>query len=122
MEYKYSKKEVKIFRRVVKDYMNVKKLIDRKIIDGYTWQRLYDYLWGKPEFQITNTDFNEGVNYIDFNYKDMCLTLYRDGCDDISGKIYLGDTIEVWNDEDLYYIDTFNNLKEIKKIIKKEDE
>lgn len=118
----YTKKEVKIFRRVVKDYANVKKIIDKKVAQGYTWQRLYDYLWGKPCFQITNKYFGEDVSYIDFNYKDMCLSIYRDGYDDISGKIYLGDTIEVWNDEDLYYIDTFNNIKEIKNIIKKEDE
>lgn len=114
---KYTKKEVKIFRRVVKDYEVVKKLITKKIKQGYTWERLYDYLWGKNVFQITNTQFNDSINYIDFNYKDMCLTIYKEG-----DSIYLGDTIEVWNDEDLYYIDTFNNVKEIKKIIKKEDE
>lgn len=114
---KYTKKEVKIFRRVVKDYANVKKVIDKKVAQGYTWQRLYDYLWGKPCFQITNKTFSDDVDYIDFNYKDMCLSLYKNN--DI---IYLGASIEVWNDEDLYCIDTFNSINDIKKVIKKEDE
>ena len=118
---KYTKKEVKIFRRVVKDYEVVKRLINKKIRQGFTWERLYDYLWGKSCFQITNTQFNDKIDYIDFNYKDMCLSVYKETTPE-GDNIYLGDSIEVWNDEELYYIDTFNSLSDIKKIIKKEDE
>ena len=44
----------------------------------------------------------------------MCLSIYQhEDC-----KPYLGDTLEVWNDKDMYYIDTFNHTKEIEEIVK----
>ena len=106
----FSEKDIEIFKRVIKDYETLKKEVDDRIKKGYTLENLSDYIRHLNSCNITNVD----LKYIDFNYCDMCISIYQDNRED---RPYLGDTIEVWNDEEVGYIGTFNNINEIKKIV-----
>lgn len=105
----YNKEDIKILKRVIKDYEELKQDINNKIKNNYDFEELYYYIKWLSGVNITNFQENE---YFDFNYKDMCLSIYNEPI-----GIYLGDTIEVWNDKSKYYIDTFNNINEIKGVL-----
>lgn len=108
---KYNDKEISIFRRVISDYDLLKKEIDERIEKGYNLENLHDYIRHLSSCSISNYEENE---YIDFYYCDMLVSIYND-----NNELYLGDTIEIWNDEDMYYIGVFNNIKEIKEAIRR---
>ena len=110
---KYSIQEKAIMENVIRDYNILKKDIDDKIKKGYTINDLYDYIRHLSSCNITNIDLNDDFKYIDFNYCDMCISIIQD-----NDMLYLGDTIEIWNDKELYYIGTFNNVRELEKILK----
>ena len=107
---KYNDKEISIFRRVISDYDLLKKEIDERIEKGYNLENLHDYIRHLSSCSISSYEENE---YIDFYYCDMLVSIYND-----NNELYLGDTIEIWNDEDMYHIEVFNNIKEIKEAIK----
>jgi hypothetical protein len=113
---KYTKNEIEIFKRVIRDYKTIKRDIDKRIKKGYTINDLYDYIRHLNSCNITNVELedNEIYKYIDFNYCDMCLSIYEQ--DNIG--LYLGETLEVWNDKELYYIGVYNNIREIEEILK----
>lgn len=113
---KYTQKEIDIFKKCVSDYKKIKKDIIKKIEKGYSIKHLYDYIRHINECDITNVELESDNKYFDFNYSSMCISIYQDS----HSTPYLGDSIEVWNDEELYYIDTFNNIQELEEIIKKE--
>jgi hypothetical protein len=48
----------------------------------------------------------------------MCISILEH---DDNG-VYLGESLEIWNDEEEYYIGTFNNVRELEKIIKEYEE
>lgn len=110
---KYTKNELLIFKNVIKDYNILKKDIDEKIKKDHTITDLYDYIRHLSFCNITNIDLSDDFKYIDFNYCDMCISIIQDN--DI---LYLGKTLEIWNDEKNYYIGTFNNVEELEKILK----
>lgn len=115
---RYTKKDIEIFKRVIIDYELIKKDIDARIKKGYTFSDLFDYIDNLSACNITNYKFSNDIEvyeneYVDFNYCDMCITLYNDNCD-----LYLGDTIEVWDDKNNIYIDYFNCVNELKAIVK----
>ena len=115
---RYNEEDIKILKRVIPDYEEIKGLIDKKIEEGYSLEQLKDYVETLDTTNITNYNFDyEFDRFFDFNYKDMCLTIwdynYRKG-----HSVFLGDTIEVYNDKDMYFVDTFNCIDEIKGIIK----
>ena len=106
----YTKNEVEILKRVIKDYEIINKDIRDRIEKGYTFENLCDYIRHLSSCSITNYQENE---YIDFNYCDMCISIYKD---DLLGA-YLGASIEVWNDKENYHINTFSDIREIKRIV-----
>lgn len=60
-----------------------------------------------------NEGYYERNKYLDFYYKDMALTISNYG-----EEIHLGDDIDTYNIEEIDgYIDHFNNIGEIKKIL-----
>lgn len=108
---KYTDTEIEIFKRVITDYKELKKEVDDRIKKGYNYEMLLDYIRHLSSCDITNYEIN---NYFDFNYCDMCISIYSD---DDGNNCYLGDIIEVWNDKESYYIGTFSNVNEIKKVV-----
>lgn len=108
----YTKTDIEIFKRVIRDYKIIKKDIDERIKKGYTIELLLDYIHHLSGCNITNVEFLDDFQYIDFNYCDMCISILQHG-----DTPYLGDTIEVWNDKENYFIGTYNNVKEIEDII-----
>lgn len=115
---RYTKEDIEIFKRVIKDYELIKKDIDARIKKGYTFSDLFDYIDNLSACNITNYKFSNDIEvyeneYVDFNYCDMCISICNDNC-----VLYLGDTIEVWDDKNNIYIDYFNNVNELKAIVK----
>lgn len=108
----YNKKEIEIFKRVVEDYKKIKSEIETRINNGYTFENLVDYIRHLANCNITNYGRLEGRNYVDFNYNDMCITIIE------TNHLFLNDYIEVWNDEETYYIGTFSSVEELENIIK----
>lgn len=108
----YNKKEIEIFKRVVRDYKQMKSEIETRINNGYTFENLVDYIRHLANCNITNYGGLEGRNYVDFNYNDMCITIIE------TNHLFLNDYIEVWNDEETYYIGTFSSVEELENIIK----
>lgn len=102
--------EVEILKRVVRDYKTIKKDIEDRVEKGYNFENMLDYIRHLSSCDITNT----GEDYFDFNYCDMCISVYKD-----KESCYLGDIIEVWNDRDLEYLNTYNNISEIEKELSK---
>lgn len=113
----YSKEELNIFKNVIKDYKIIKEDIDKKIQKGCNLQDLYDYIRHLSSCHITNYDLTDNImKYIDFDYCDMLLSIYDD-----NDGVYLGDTIEVYNDKRIEFIGNFNNINEIKNILKESE-
>lgn len=110
----YTRQELAIFENVIRDYNILKKDIDDKIKKGYTINDLYDYIRHLSSCSPTNVELNGKFKYIDFNYCDMCISILEH---DENG-VYLGESLEIWNDEEEYYIGTFNNTRELEKILK----
>ena len=114
----YSKEDIKVFKKVVKDYKSIKKLIDSKIKEDYSMEDLYDYLRHISGVYITNYElYNDPEvdnEYIDFEYGNFIATIIRD-----YNHIYLGETIDVYDKMD--FIDTFNNTRELEDIIKESE-
>lgn len=109
--------DLEVLKICIKDYNIIKKDIKDRIDKGYDIENLYDYIRHLSACNITNAELNTNdLKYFDFNYSVMCISIYQDGLDT---KPYLGDTIEVWNDTDMYYLGTFNNINEIEDAIKK---
>ena len=104
----YTREEIEIFKRVIKDYEIIKKEIDSRISKGYKLEDLHDYIRHLSSCSISNYEENE---YFDFYYCDTILTIST------YGGLGLSDEIEIFNDEKMYHIGTFNNIKEIKDII-----
>lgn len=102
--------EVEILKRVVSDYKTIKRDIEDRVEKGYNFENMLDYIRHLSSCSITNT----GEDYFDFNYCDMCISIYKD-----KESCYLGDTIEVWNDKELEYLNTYNNINEIEKELSK---
>lgn len=117
----FTKDDIKILKRSLEDYNKIVELVEKKKEDGFDFERIYSYLYNKyDKLTINNLDKEEG--FVDFSYKDIIFSLYRAA----NGDVFIGDTIDVWNNKDLYCIGVFNNKEEIEKIIKdfeeKEDE
>lgn len=113
---KYTKEDIKILKKSIKDFKEIKKDIDKKIKNGFTFERLYDYIRHLSSCRITNYETGDDfIKYIDFEYGDNILVSIYD--EDNIG-IYLGETIEVYNNIDL--VDIFNNIDEIKFVLKEE--
>lgn len=114
----YSKRILEIFKRVIKDYELLKNDINEKIEKGYTIENLEDYVRHLSSCNITNTRISNDIKkydweYIDFNYCDMCVSIYQE-----NGNVYLGNSIEVWDDKNCAYIGYFNNINDLKNILK----
>jgi len=110
----YTKEDILIFKRVIKDYENLKKEIDERIKKGYTIESLFDYIRHLANCYITNYDLVDNYKYIDFNTDNMTLSILK--TDD--KQPYLGDSLEVWNDTLNMYIGLFNNINELKELVK----
>ena len=110
---KYTKNEIEIFKRVIRDYKIIKRDIDKRIEKGYTIEDLCNYIEHLSACNITNVELLGEFKYIDFNYCDMCISILEH-----NNVPYLGDTIEVWNDKEDYYIGTYNHTKELEEILK----
>lgn len=108
----YTMVEIDIFKKVIEDYNNIKNDLDKRINEGYNMNDLYNYIESLKSCNITNVSLDDGFKYIDFNYCDMCISILEN-----NNKIYLGESIEVWNDSDCAYIGTFNNTRELEDII-----
>ena len=104
----YTENEIEILKRVVIDYENIKNEINNKIQNGINYKDLQTYIESLDTCNFTNVC----EKYTDFNYKDMTISIYNDEND-----LYLGDTIEVYNDKEICLLDTFNNIEEIKNEI-----
>lgn len=109
----YTRDEIFIFERVINDYKLFKKEIEDLIEKGYTMEDLLDYVRHLSSCDITNVDLVSDYKYIDINYCDMTISILKD-----NDKIYLGDSIEVWNDSLCYYMGLFNCVKEIELLVK----
>lgn len=115
---KYNKDDIEIFKRAIKDYNELKIIIDTLIKGGYTIEDLYDFVGTKlSETDITNYEDLDDFKYIDFNYKDMCVSILKHD----NNGIYLGETIEIWNDKKFEYIGTFNNTRELEDFIRESE-
>lgn len=110
----YNKTDIEIMKRVVKDYKQLKKEIDERIKKGYKFENILDYIRHLSSCTLINVE----EEFFDFNYCDMTLSVYKDLRDN-ENNCYLGDSIGVWNDKDLYHIDTFNYVEDIEKEIEK---
>lgn len=109
--------DLEVLKTCIKDYNILKKDIKDRIDKGYDIENLYDYIRHLSACDITNIELGgNDSKYLDFNYSVMCLSIYQDSKDT---KPYLGDAIEVWNDEEMEYIGTFSNIDEIEETIKK---
>ena len=116
---KYTKDEIEVFKRVIRDYNIIKEHIDKRIKKGCTMEDLLGYIRHLSSCDITNYDLSDrAYKYIDFNYCDMCISILEH---DTSG-VYLGESLEIWNDKEFDYIGTFNNTRELEKIIKEYEE
>lgn len=107
----YTEYEIAILKRVVVDYNSLAKEIREKINNGATHEDLKEYIKSLDNCDLTNQE----EEYTDFNYKDMTLSIYND---ELLG-LHLGEMIEVWNDKECAYLGSFDNVEEIKKIVKK---
>lgn len=107
----YSKEEIIILKRVIADYNSLAKEVQERINNGATYEDLKKYIKSLDDCSFTNQE----DEFFDFNYKDMTLSIYKN---EIFG-LHLGETIEVWNDKECAYLGSFDNVEEIKKIVKK---
>ena len=99
-----------ILKRAVKDYQDLKFTIGTLKELGCDYDVIKFYL---RRLNCVNTT-NEDDAYLDFNYRDMCLTIRKDE------DYYLTDDIEVYNDYGFpSLIGHFNNIKEIEEEIEK---
>lgn len=107
---KYNKEEMEILERVYNDYNIIKKDIDDRIKKGYDIENLLNYIRHLSSCSTTNINLDDDLKYVDFNYCDMCLSIYED-----KNKTYLGEDIEIWNDKKFYCIGEigYNDLKKI---------
>ena len=105
----YTEYEIAILKRVVADYNSLAKEVREKINNGATYEDLREYIKSLDNCDLTNQE----EEYTDFNYKDMTLSIYND---EVFG-LYLGETIEVWNDKEYAYLDCFDNVGQIEKEI-----
>ena len=114
---KYAKEEIEIFKRVLADYKELKKEIDKRIKKGYDIEELLRYIEHLNSCEITNVDLTSNFKYIDFNYCDMVCSIIE--CEKDNIPLKLQETVEVWNDkEDCYIIEDWLSMNEIEKTIK----
>ena len=127
----YTKKEIEIFKKAIKDYHIIEKDINDRIEKGYKIEDLYDYIRHLSSCNITNYNFENNCDkYFDFNYYDMCLRIYGgvnytkiiDRLNGIENNekdevCCLGDLIEVWNDKEGYLID-YTSIKDLEQLVK----
>lgn len=127
----YTKEEIEIFKKAIKDYRIIEKDINDRIEKGYKIEDLYDYIRHLSSCNITNYNFENNCDkYFDFNYCDMCLRIYGgvnytkiiDRLNGIENNekdevCCLGDLIEVWNDKEGYLID-YTSIKDLEQVVK----
>ena len=110
----FTKEEIEIMKQAVKEYNYISRYINYEIKNGASMEQLLEYVVDEFDADITNYDLLSDYKYIDFNYGCM-------NCSIIQSKelpTHLSDTIELWNDEDNYMITSSITIKEIKQIIK----
>lgn len=113
----FTKEDITIFKRVIENYNTIKERIDNIIKHGSTIKDIKDFVENILKYDTTNVDLDNDNKYFDFNCEDMTLSVYEDVC-----GVYLGDTIEVWDDKTNSYLGYFNTINEIKAIVKHYEE
>lgn len=108
----FTKEDITIFKRVIENYNIIKTRIDDLIDKGATLNDLKDFVENILKYDTTNVDLDNDNKYFDFNCEDMTLSVYEDVC-----GVYLGDTIEVWDDKTNSYLGYFNTINEIKALV-----
>lgn len=101
---------IDVCKRAIKDYKDIKLIINTLVEKGANFDFFKNFINELENANTTNVD--DDFEYIDFNYRDMTLT--------ISNKcgLYLADDIELWNDEMGEYIGQYNNVGELEKYVK----
>ena len=117
----YTLEEIEILKRVVKDYEELEKEIDKRIRKGATIDNLLDYIRHLSACDITNCELKSEISYIDyeyidFNYCDMTCSIIQNEKDNI--PLHLSNCVEVWNDKEGYLMLETETIENIRKIIK----
>jgi hypothetical protein len=101
---------IDVCKRAIKDYKDIKLIINTLVEKGANFDFFKNFINELENANTTNVD--DDFEYIDFNYRDMTLT--------ISNKcgLYLADDIELWNDETGEYIGQYNNIGELENYVK----
>ena len=106
----YTKENIIVFKNVIEDYNIIKTRIDDLIDKGATLNDLKDFVENILKYEIENFVESEIITYMDFGCKNMTLSIYKE-----NGKIFLGDSIEIWDDFD--YLGQFSSINEIKALV-----
>lgn len=103
---------IDVCKRAIKDYKDIKLIINTLVKKGANFDFFKNFINELENANTTNVD--DDFEYIDFNYRDMTLTIIYN---DIYG-IILADDIELWNDSTGEYIGQYNNVGELEKYVK----
>lgn len=101
---------IDVCKRAIKDYKDIKLIINTLVEKGANFDFFKNFINELENANTTNVD--DDFEYIDFNYRDMTLTI-SNNC-----GLYLADDIELWNDETGEYIGQYNNIGELENYVK----
>ena len=109
---RYNKEDKKLLTKVYYDYIDFRHTINVLVKNGKNMQELYDYVLVNVDCDITNCEFLDDFKYIDINFKDMTISILQHNND----TIYVGSTIEVWNDKKYEYLGDID-FKDLEKLV-----
>lgn len=108
-------KNTELLKNVYNDYKQLKAKIIADLGITNDLEKAYNYIKDLKGASFTNVDL-ETMQYFDFNYKDICLTIYKSSLD--NGICKLAENIEIWNDKTNEYIGSVS-FRYLERLFKK---
>lgn len=111
--------DIKVMYQAIKDYKNMKYLVDTLVSLGYDFNKLVEYLEkleGLDTIEIENAEKENSCcdySYMDFGFNSLTMTLSNYG-----NIPHLTDSVELWNNINCSYLGQYYNINEIEEDIK----
>lgn len=117
MNDKLTELDITVMHQAIKDYKNMKYLVDTLVSLGYDFKKVVDFLEKMEGLDTIELEYKENgfveYSYMDFSVSNLTITLSNYG-----DKPHIADSIELWNDVNCGYLGHYNNINEIEEDIK----